>query len=112
MYLGTFGKLGFVYLEKDDYTDCKFICGSVDEGIMKSDRLKLEICCNGHSSLSLSMKYIENRVINYIMVVKIKCININIYLHYVQLQCFNAVMEYAIEPIEICLHKSSYTTHF
>ena len=60
-----------------------------------------------HSSLSLSMKYIENRVINYIMVVKIKCININIYLHYVQLQCFNAVMEYAIEPIEICLHKSN-----
>ena len=43
---GNFGKLGFVYLEKDDYTDCKFICGSVDEGIMKSDRVKLEICCN------------------------------------------------------------------
>ena len=65
-----------------------------------------------HSSLSFSMKYIENRVINYIMVVKLKCININIYLHNVQLQCFNAIMEYAIEPIEICLHKSSYTTHF
>ena len=65
-----------------------------------------------HSSLSLAMKCIENRVINYIMVVKIKCININIYFHNVQLQCFNAVMEYAIEPIEICLHKSSYTTHF
>ena len=46
MYLGTFWKLGFVYLEKDDYTDCKFICGSVDEGIMKSGRLKLEICYN------------------------------------------------------------------
>ena len=46
MYLGTFGKLEFVYLEEDEYTDCKFICGSVDEGIMKSDRLKLEICYN------------------------------------------------------------------
>ena len=46
MYLRTFGKLGFVYLEEDEYTDCKFICGSVDEGIMKSDRLKLEICYN------------------------------------------------------------------
>ena len=65
-----------------------------------------------HSSLSFSMKYIENREINYTMVVKLKCININIYLHNILLQCFNAVMEYAIEPIEICLHKSSYTTHF
>ena len=65
-----------------------------------------------HSSLSLDMKYIKYRVINCIMVVLIKCININIYLHNVQLQCFNVVMEYAIEPIEICLHKSSYTTHF
>ena len=62
--------------------------------------------------MSFSMKYIENGVINYIMVVKLKCININIYLHNVQLQYFNAVMEYAIEPIEICLHKSSYTAHF
>ena len=38
--LGTFGKLRFDYLEKDDYTDCKFICRVADEGIMKSDRLK------------------------------------------------------------------------
>ena len=40
LYLGTFGKLRFDYLEKDDYTDCKFICSVADEGIMKSDRLK------------------------------------------------------------------------
>ena len=36
------------------------------------------------SSLSLAMKYIENRVINYIIFVLVKCININIYLHNVQ----------------------------
>ena len=65
-----------------------------------------------HDSLLLVMKYIENRVINCIMVVLIKCININIYLHNVQLQCFKAFMEYAIEPIEICLHKSCYTICF
>ena len=65
-----------------------------------------------HSSLSLDMKYIKYRVINCIMVVLIKCINISIYFHKVHLQCLKAVMEYAIEPMEICLHKSSYTTHF
>ena len=27
LYLRTFGKLGFDCLQKDDYTDCKFICG-------------------------------------------------------------------------------------
>ena len=32
--------------------------------------------------------------------------------HKVHLQCFKAVMEYAIEPMEMCLHKSSYTTRF
>ena len=65
-----------------------------------------------HSSLSLDMKYIKYRVINCIMVVLIKCINISIYFHKVHLQCLKAVMEYAIELMEICLHKSSYTTHF
>ena len=65
-----------------------------------------------HGSLSLVMKYIENRVINCVIVVLIKCININIYLHNVQLQCFRASMEYAIEPNEIFLHKSSYTIRF
>ena len=39
------------------------------------------------------------------MFVIIKCKNINIYLHNVQLQCLKAVFEYAIEPMEICLHK-------
>ena len=34
------GKLRFDNLEKDDYADCKFICGVIDEGIMKSDRLE------------------------------------------------------------------------
>ena len=42
------------------------------------------------------------------MVVLIKCININIYFYNVHLQCLKAVMEYAIKPMEICLHKSSY----
>ena len=40
LYLGTFYKLRFDYLEKDDYTDCICICGSADEGIVNSDRLK------------------------------------------------------------------------
>ena len=65
-----------------------------------------------HGSLLLVMKYIENRVTNCVMVVLIKCINSNIYLHNVQLQCFRTFMEYVIEPVEICLHKSSYTTRF
>ena len=65
-----------------------------------------------HGSLLLVMKYIENRVNNCVMVVLIKCINSNIYLHNVQLQCFRAFTEYAIEPMEICLHKSYYTTRF
>ena len=56
-----------------------------------------------HSSLSLSMKCIENRVINCIIIVSLKCINVNICLHNVQMQCFKAVMEYTIEPIEIFL---------
>ena len=43
---GNFWKIRICLFGKDDYTDCKFICGSVDEGIMKFDRLKLEICCN------------------------------------------------------------------
>ena len=34
---GKFGKLGFDCLEKDDQTDCKFICGVADEDIMKSE---------------------------------------------------------------------------
>ena len=58
------------------------------------------------------MKSIEKRVTNCVMVVLIKCINSNIYLHNVQLQCFRAFMEYAIEPVEICLHISCYTTRF
>ena len=65
-----------------------------------------------HGSLLLVMKYIKNRVINCVMVVLIKCINNNIYRHNAQLQCFRAFMEYAIEPMEICLHKSCYTTRF
>ena len=69
LYLGTFGKLRFDYLEKDDYTDCKFICGVADEGIMKSDRLKWGLATIRHSSLSLDMKYIEYRVTNCIMAV-------------------------------------------
>ena len=59
LYLGTFGKLGFDYLEEDDYTDYKFICGVANEGIMKSDRLKLGLVIMRHSSLSLDMKCIE-----------------------------------------------------
>ena len=43
LHLRTFGKLGFVCLDKDDYTDCKFICGIADEGIMKSERLKWDM---------------------------------------------------------------------
>ena len=65
-----------------------------------------------HGSLLLVMKYIKNRVINCVMVVLIKCINNNIYRHNAQLQCFRAFMEHAIEPVEICLHKSCYTTRF
>ena len=69
LYLGTFGKLRFDYLEKGDYTDCKFICGVADEGIMKYDRLKWGLVTIRHSSLSLDMKYIEYRVTNCIMAV-------------------------------------------
>ena len=69
LYLGTFGKLRFDCLEKDDYTDCKFICGVADEGIMKSDRLKWRLVTIRHSSLSLDMKYIEYRVTNCIIAV-------------------------------------------
>ena len=69
LYLGTFGKLRFDCLEKNDYTDCKFICGVADEGIMKSDRLKWGLVTIRHSSLSLDMKYIEYRVTNCIMAV-------------------------------------------
>ena len=65
-----------------------------------------------HGSLLLAMKYIENRVINCVLVVLIECINSNIYLHNVQLQCFRTFMEYAIAHVEICLHKSCYTTCF
>ena len=72
---------------------------------MKSDRLKLELVIMRYSSLSLDMKYIGYWVINCIMFVIIKCKNINIYLHNVQLQCFKAVMEYTIEPMDIFLHK-------
>ena len=81
LYLGTFGKLGFDYLEEDDYTDYKFICGVTGEGIMKSDRLKLGLVIMRYSSLSIDMKCIEYWVINCIMFVIIKCKNINIYLH-------------------------------
>ena len=81
LYLGTFGKLGFDYLEEDDYTDYKFICGVTDEGIMKSDRLKLGLVIMRYSSLSIDMNNIEYWVINCIMFVIIKCKNINIYLH-------------------------------
>ena len=105
LYLGTFGKLGFDYLEEDDYTDYKFIFGVTKEGIMKSDRLKLGLFIIRHSSLSLDMNNIEYWVINWVKFVIIKCKNINIYLHNVQLQCLKAVFEYAIEPMEICLHK-------
>ena len=63
-------------------------------------------------SLLLVIKYIKNRVINCVMVVLIKCINNNIYRHNAQLQCFKAFMEYAIEPVEICLHKACYMTRF
>ena len=38
--LVKFSKIKIQLLEKDDYTDCKFICGIADEGIMKSDRSK------------------------------------------------------------------------
>ena len=73
MYLGTFGKLRFDYLEKSNYTDCKFICGVANEGIMKFDRLEWGLVIMRHSSLWLDMKYIEYRVINCVMVVLIKC---------------------------------------
>ena len=69
LYSGTFGKLRFDYLEKDDYTDCKFICSVADEGIMKSDRLNWRLVTIRHSSLSLDMKYIEYRVTNCLMAV-------------------------------------------
>ena len=67
---------------------------------MKSDRLKWGLVTIRHSSLSLDMKYIEYRVTKCIMTVQIKCKNVNIYLHNVQLQCFKAVMECAIEPMK------------
>ena len=105
MYSGTFGKLRFDFLEKSNCTDCKFICGVADEGIMKSARLEWGLVIMQHSSLSLDMKYIEDRVINCVMVVLIKCKNVNIYFHNVQLQCFKAVSDCAIEAMEICLHK-------
>ena len=105
VYLGTFEKLRFDFLEKSNCTDCKFICGVADEGIMKSARLEWGIVIMRHSSLLLDMKYIEDRVINCVIVVLIKCKNINIYFHNVQLQCFKAVSECAIEAMEICLHK-------
>ena len=108
--MGTSGKLKFDYLEKDDYTDRKFICDVADEGIMKSDRLKWGLVTIRHSSLSLDIKYIEYRVTNCITAVQIKCININTYFYNVQLQCLKAFMEYAIEPMEICL--SCYLTGF
>ena len=92
-------------MENDDYIDCKFICGVADEGIMKSDKLKLGLVIMRHSSLSLDMNNIEYWVINCIMFVIIKCKNINNCLHNVQLQCLKAVFEYAIEPMEICLYK-------
>ena len=38
--LVKFGRLGFDLFEKDDYINCKFICGVANEGIMKSDRPK------------------------------------------------------------------------
>ena len=69
LYLGTLSKLRFDYLEKDDYTDCKFICRVADEGIMKSDRLKWRLVTIRHSSLSLDMKYIEYSVTNCLMAV-------------------------------------------
>ena len=74
-------------MEKSNFTDGKFICGVADEGIMKSDRLEwgLIIMQHRHSSSSLDMKYFEYRVINCIMVVLIKCKNINNHLHNVQL---------------------------
>ena len=65
---------------------------------MKSDRLKLELVITRYRSLLLDMKYIEYWVINCIMFVIIKCKNINIYLHNVQLQCFKAVFD-----IVLCL---------
>ena len=92
-------------MEKDDYiliTNLYVVV--LIKALWSLTDLNWEFVIMRHSSLSLAMKYIENRVINYIMVVKKKCMNINIYLHNVQLQCFNAVMEYAIKPIEICLH--------
>ena len=94
-----------IFWKKSNYTDCKFICGVADEGIMKSARLEWGIVIMRHSSLSLDMKYIEYWVINCVIVVLIKCKNINIYFHNVQLQCFKAVSECAIEAVEICLHK-------
>ena len=45
--------------KKSNYTDCKFICGAADEGVMKSNRLKWRLVVIRHSSLSLDMKYIE-----------------------------------------------------
>ena len=91
--------------KKSNYTDCKFICGVADEGVMKSNRPKWRLVVIRHSSLSLDMKYIEYRVINCVIFVLIKCKNITIYLYNVQLQCFKAVFKYAIEAMEICLHK-------
>ena len=85
---GNFWKIKLWLFGKNNYTDCKVICGVVDKGIMKSDRLEWGLIIMRHSSSSLGMKYIEYRVTNCIMVVLIKCKNINIYFHSVQLQCF------------------------
>ena len=85
---GNFWKIKLWLFGKNNYTDFKVICGVADKGIMKSDRLKLRLVIMRHSSLSLGMKYIEYRVTNCIMFVIIKCKNINIYFHSVQLQCF------------------------
>ena len=56
------------------------------------------------------MKYIDNRVINCIIIVLIKCKNVYIYLHNIKLQCLKVVIEYAIEPMKLFFYKSCYAT--
>ena len=58
-------------MEKDEYINCKFICGIADEGIMKSDKPKWRLVLMRHISLLLAMKYIVFTVINWRLVVLI-----------------------------------------
>ena len=58
-------------MEKDDYIDCKFICGIADEGIIKCDRPKWRLALTRHISFLIPMKYVVYTVNNRKLVVLI-----------------------------------------